>query len=83
MPKILDFGQYRWFREGQKNAKFWVFLNGHCVHVLTDYDGKKVFWAYKTQVFNISDDGFLKTKNQSRTQVKKNGNIFEDNSKIS
>ena len=44
---------------------------------------QKVFWASKIQVFNISGEKFRKTKNQRRTQIKKNGDIFEAFSNIS
>ena len=42
----------------------------------TDFDGKGCFWASKIKVFNLSGDGFLKTKNLRHIQVKKNGDIF-------
>ena len=35
-----------------------------------------MFWASNIQVFIISGDGFLKMKNQRRTQVKKKGVYF-------
>ena len=44
--------------------------------------GKGV-WASKIQVFNISGEGFRKTKNQRRTQVKKKWGFFDDFSRIS
>ena len=44
---------------------------------------EKVFLDSKVQVFNISGDGFLKTKNQRPSQVKNNGDILEDLSNIS
>ena len=37
-----------------------------------------MFLDSKVQVFNISGDGFLKTKNQRPSQVKNNGDILED-----
>ena len=38
---------------------------------------EKVFWASKIQAFNISDEGFRKTKNQRPIQGKKE-DISED-----
>ena len=39
---------------------------------------KKMFWASKIHVFNISSDEFLKTKYHRRNQVKESGDNFED-----
>ena len=47
------------------------------VHIFQPILMGKFFGAPKIQAFNISGDGFLKTKNQRRTQVKKNEDIFE------
>ena len=44
---------------------------------------EKVFWDSQVQVFNIAGEGFRKTKNQRRTQVKKKWWFFEDFSKSS